>query len=256
MGAPPANPELLDWLAVDFMEHGWSAKRLHKMIMLSSVYRQSSRQGGEPWMAKAKLIDPENRLLWRMNLRRLEAEVIRDSVIAAAGKLDATMGGEPIELNARPDGLLVASAKDNPNAPWRRSIYLTARRNYFMNFLGVFDYPMIDTNCTRRTASATPLQSLTMMNDQFILDSAGYLASRAAEIAGSGAEPARKIEAAYMLALARKPTPAEIQMGEEYLQRQQEIYVKANETTTQAVAKSFNSLAQMLLSSNEFLYVD
>jgi hypothetical protein len=125
-----------------------------------------------------------------------------------------------------------------------------------MNFLGVFDYPMIDTNCTRRTTSATPLQSLTMMNDQFILDSAGYLASRAAEMAGSGAAPASKIGAAYLLALARKPTAAEIQMGEEYLQKQQEIHVRANETTAQAIGKSFASLAQMLLSSNEFLYID
>jgi hypothetical protein len=124
-----------------------------------------------------------------------------------------------------------------------------------MNFLGVFDYPMMDTNCTRRVPSATPLQSLTMMNDQFILDSAGYLAARAGEMAQSDAA-ARKIEAAYLLALSRKPTAAEIRLGEEYLRRQQEIYLNANEPAPKAAAKSFAGLAQMLLSSNEFLYVD
>lgn len=252
MGSPPVNPELLDWLSVDFMDHGWSAKRLHKMIMLSAVYRQSARQGAEPWVAKAKVIDPENRLLWRMNLRRLDAEILRDSVIAAAGKLDPSMGGPPIPLETRPDGLQVVSDKDGQ---WRRSIYLTARRNYPMNFLGVFDYPMIDTNCTRRVPSATPLQSLTMMNDQFILDSASYLAARAGEMAQSDTA-ARKIEAAYWLALSRKPTAAEIQLGEKYLRQQQEIYLNANEPMAKAAAKSFASLAQMLLSSNEFLYVD
>ncbi len=253
MGSPPVNPELLDWLAVDFMDHGWSAKRLHKMIMLSSAYRQSARQGSEPWVAKAKSIDPEDRLLWRMTLHRLDAEILRDSVIAVAGKLDMKMGGEPIPLETRPDGLQVVSDKEGQ---WRRSIYLTARRNYPMNFLGVFDYPMIDVNCTRRVPSATPLQSLTMMNDQFILDNAAALAARAGEMAGNSASDGKKIEAVYLLAFARKPAAAEIQLGEEYLRRQQEIYLSANEPMAKACAKSFASLAQMLLSSNEFLYID
>jgi hypothetical protein len=188
-----------------------------------------------------------------MNLHRLDAEILRDSVIAAAGKLDPSMGGPPIPLETRPDGLQVVSDKDGQ---WRRSIYLTARRNYPLNFLGVFDYPMIDTNCTRRVPSATPLQSLTMMNDQFILDSAGYLAARAADMAQNDASAARKIEAAYLLALSRKPTQTEIQLGEEYLRKQQDIYLNANEPLEKAATKSFASLAQMLLSSNEFLYVD
>lgn len=252
-GSPPVNPELLDWLAVDFMDHGWSAKRLHRMIMLSTAYRQSARQGGEPWVAKAKVIDPENRLLWRMNLRRLDAEILRDSVIAAAGKLDLLMGGPPIPLETRPDGLQVVS---DEAGRWRRSVYLTARRNYPLNFLGVFDYPMIDATCTRRVNSATPLQSLTMMNDTFILESASYLAARAGDMAQADGLTARKLEAVYLLALSRKPTAKEIQLGEEYLRQQQKIYVDANVPVRDAAAKSFASLAQMVLSSNEFLYVD
>ena len=90
---------------------------------------------------EAKIADPENRLLWRMNLRRLDAETLRDSLIAVAGKLDATMGGPPIKLAMEPDGLQVVSGKEAPASRWRRSIYLTARRNYPLSFLNVFDYP-------------------------------------------------------------------------------------------------------------------
>jgi mono/diheme cytochrome c family protein len=256
MGTPPANQALLDWLAVDFMEHGWKAKRLHKAIMMSTAYRQSARQGGEPWLAKARIADPENRLLWRMNLRRLDAETLRDSLIAVAGKLDTTMGGPPIKLAMQPDGLQVVSRKEAPASQWRRSIYLTARRNYPLTFLNVFDYPAIDTNCTRRVQSATPLQSLTMMNDPFTIESAAYLVARVGEMVGSDAPAAKRIEVVYPLVFARKPNAAEIQWGETHLKEQLRIYVAANEPVTQASAKAFLSLAQMLLSSNEFLYVD
>jgi hypothetical protein len=243
MGSPPVNQELLDWLAVDFMDHGWSAKRLHRMIMLSSAYRQSARQGSEAWVSHAKVVDPENRLLWRMNLRRLDAESLRDAVIAVAGKLDPRMGGPSVAMEVRPDGLLVVS---DPEGRDRRSIYLFARRNYPLTFLGVFDYPMIDASCTRRVLSATPLQSLTMMNDEFILENARLLAERAGG----------RIETAYLIALSRKPTAAEVQAGEDYLRKQKAIWLSANEPEQQAASKSFASLVQMLLSSNEFLYVD
>ncbi len=223
-GAEPTNQALLDFLAVDFVQHGWSEKRLHKQIMLSTVYRQSSVQ-----QARGKAIDPENKLLWRMNLRRLDAESLRDSLMAAAGKLDLTMGGPPIQLEMRPDGLQVVSSKEPENAKWRRSIYLTHRRTYPMSFLGVFDYPIIDTNCTRRIPSATPLQSLTMLNDEFVWQTAEALAQRADQ----------SIDAAYLLALSRKPTPAERDLAHEFLKKM-----------------PFKAFAQVLLSSNEFLYVD
>ncbi|MBV6433057.1 MAG: hypothetical protein IANPNBLG_03222 [Bryobacteraceae bacterium] len=255
MGAPPVNQELLDWLAVDFMKHGWSAKHLHRLIMTSTVYRQSARQGGEPWVAKAKTIDPANSLLWRMNLRRLDAESLRDSVIAAAGKLDATAGGAPIAIEMEPDGLQVVSSKEPPSARWRRSIYLTSRRTYPLSFLGVFDFPVIDTNCTRRVPSATPLQSLTMMNARFIAEAAGELASRAIGLAANGSGAAR-IEAAYLLTLSRRPTASEIRLGEEFLHQQRANYLNAGKPPAEAMVKSFQSLAQSLLSSNEFLYVD
>jgi hypothetical protein len=224
-GAPPTNQELLDHLAVDFMRNGWSAKRLHKQIMLSTAYRQSSLQTN----AKAQSVDPENQLLWRMNLQRLDAETLRDSIIAASGNLDTTAGGPPVQLEMRPDGLQVVSSKEPEQARWRRSIYLTHRRTYPMSFLGVFDYPIIDTNCTRRVPSATPLQSLTMLNDEFLWQAADALAARAGN----------DIEAAYLLTLARKPAAEEKALAAAFLEKM-----------------PFRAFAQVLLSSNEFLYVD
>jgi len=223
-GASPSNQPLLDQLALDFINNGWSAKLLHKQIMTSTVYRQSSHQND-----KANKIDPDNALLWRMNLRRLDAEALRDSVIAAAGKLDTTAGGPPIQLEMRPDGLQVVSSKEPETAKWRRSIYLTHRRTYPMSFLGVFDYPIIDANCTRRVPSATPLQALTMLNDDFVWQAAEALAKRAEN----------NIDAAYLLTLSRKPTAAERQLAAGFLE-----------------TMPFKSFAQILLSSNEFLYVD
>jgi hypothetical protein len=223
-GAAPSNQPLLDHLALDFVQNGWSAKRLHKQIMLSTAYRQSSRQN-----ELGNKVDPDNVLLWRMNLRRLDAEVLRDSLIAAAGKLDTTAGGPPIQLEMRPDGLQVVSSKEPENAKWRRSIYLTHRRTYPMSFLGVFDYPIIDANCTRRVPSATPLQSLTMLNDDFVWQVADALAKRAEN----------NVAAAYLMTVSRKPTAAEQQLAAGFLEKM-----------------PFKSFAQVLLSSNEFLYVD
>ncbi len=223
-GAAPSNQALLDYLALDFMRNGWSAKRLHKQIMLSTAYRQSSRQN-----ERANRIDPDNALLWRMNLRRLDAEALRDSVMAVAGKLDRTAGGPPIALEMRPDGLQVVSTKETEAAKWRRSIYVTHRRTYPMSFLGVFDYPIIDTNCTRRVPSATPLQSLTMLNDDFVWQAAEALAKHADS----------SVDTVYQLALSRPPTPAERQLAAAFLEKM-----------------PFKAFAQVLLSSNEFLYVD
>ena len=195
MGAAPTHPELLDWLAVDFMENGWSLKRLHKQIMTSATYRQNSRQ-----TPAGNAADPDNNLLWRMNLQRLESEIIRDSMLAVSGKLDLTMGGPAILLKPRPDGLQEISDKDPaPKGQWRRSLYLEARRGYPLTFLEVFDSPLMQGSCNRRLNSATPLQSLTLLNDDFMLTAARALADRVA-----AAKPSSQIELAYELALSQK----------------------------------------------------
>lgn len=266
-GSRPTHPALLDWLAVEFMRQNWSAKRFHKMIMTSTAYRQASRiqesRGaetagqGEPQpagsgsaghQASPASLDPDNRLLWRMNLRRLDAEALRDSVIAVSGQADYRMGGPPLMLAATPSGLQTVVDRQ------RRSIYLLARRSNPVTFLRVFDYPIIDVNCTRRSASATPLQSLTMINSEFLTASARHLARRAETLAGSNASPAKKIQQAYWLALARHATDAEVEAAEGHLLTLQQLYQDAG--GADGAQRSFENFVHMLLCSNEFLYID
>ena len=255
-GSPPSHPELLDWLAVDFMEHGWKAKRLHKMIMMSGVYRQSSRHTDNPRHERAGAEDPGNTLLWRSPLRRLEAEALRDSILAVAGRLDTTLGGPPVGLTARPDGLQVVSETASETEATRRSAYLVARRTWPLTFLAVFDFPIIDTACTRRVPSATPLQSLTMMNSEFVIHNAREAARRATTLAGENAEPGKVIEEAYGLLLARAPSEEEIGLALDHLDSQRRLYARANASSEDAFGKSLENLVHMLMSSNEFLYVD
>ena len=256
LGASPTHPELLDWLAVDFMQNGWTLKRLHRLIMTSSVYRQSSRQPADGEPSVARKLDPENHLLWRMNLRRLEAEVIRDSVLAASGKLDRTLGGPAILLKPSPEGLQTVSEKDpTPNTKHRRSLYLLARRNYPLEFLQVFDFPVIQVNCNRRINSATPLQSLTMLNDEFMVENARYLAERVASIVGEQ-NRSQWMETAYLLALSRKPTSSELKICEDNLGKQKQFYLNANSEPKQASAAALANFCQMLMGTNEFLYVE
>ena len=225
------------------------------MMMTSTAYRQSSRRpaGGERAAAKTK--DPENRLLWRMNLRRLEAEAIRDSLLAASGKLDReTMGGPAIPLVPDSDGLQTVS-DDNPDDKWRRSLYILSRRNYPLSFLEVFDYPLIQTNCNSRINSSTPLQSLTQLNGPFLVEQAQQMAERVSQMA-PGTEPRGKIESAYLLALSRKPNETEKQISRAHLQRQEKLYLLGNVALEQASQMALASMCQMLLSSNELLYVE
>ena len=252
-GSPPSHPELLDWLAVDLVKHGWKVKRLHKMIMLSTVYRQSSSRGDNAAGERAAIEDPDNRLLWRMPMRRLEAEALRDSILAVGGKLDDALGGPPVKLDSRPDGLQIATGE----GAHRRSVYLTARRAWSSTFMGTFDFPNIDTTCTRRAPSATPLQSLTLMNSGLVFDSAAAVARRVLDLqAGRPADLETLARLAYRLVLAREASDEEIDLAREHLEKQRELYIRADASTEKALAESVESLTHMLISSNEFLYVD
>ncbi|MEO1993811.1 MAG: DUF1553 domain-containing protein, partial [Planctomycetaceae bacterium] len=260
-GSRPTHPALLDWLAVEFMRQGWSAKRLHRMMMTSTVYRQVSKKGrGGDTVREGRgdrvtaggplLIDPENRLLWRMNLRRLDAESLRDSVIAVSGQSNHTMGGPPVMLKAMPSGLQTLVAHD------RRSVYLIARRSNPLTFLRVFDFPIIDVNCTRRSASATPLQSLTMINSKFLITSASQLARSVEAVTGSDAPLAKKIEQAYRVTLSRSASASEAKAAADYMQHLQQLYQTSKAKPEDASRRSFENFVHMLLCSNEFLYVD
>lgn len=249
-GAAPTHPELLDWLAVDFMEHGWSAKRLHRMMMLSNVYRQSSARRAD---APGDVVDPQNKLLWRMNLRRLDAEAIRDAIIAVSGNGDFTMGGPPVAIQASPSGLQAVPG-DGSEAASRRSIYLVARRSNPVTFLRVFDYPVIDVNCTQRSASATPLQSLTLINSEFLAGSAKLFADHIERRTGADATPAEKIETAFWLAYSRAPSQAEVESSLGFLAQVEHLY--STEDSSAAKRSAFENFVHMLQCANEFLYVD
>jgi hypothetical protein len=277
-GAPPTHPELLDWLAVDFMEHGWTIKRLHKLIMTSTAYRQSAQWSLEnpgtlespgPLENPALTLDPDNDLLWRMNLRRVEAEVIRDTVLAVSGNLDQTVGGPPVPAEQNPDGLVVVSEKGaTPTSQWRRSLYVRSQRGshasgkgFCLSFFEIFDYPEISINCTRRVNSTTPLQSLALTNSRFMQEQSRQFAQRVLQKVGdgaltdNGALSDKHVEEAFLLALGRVPTSAETQFCQEYLHSQTELYRQLESPPAQAAQQALAGLCSILLASNEFLHI-
>jgi len=259
-GASPTHPELLDWLAVDFMRHGWSIKRLHRLAMTSTAYRQSAHR---PRSGPALQIDPENALLWRMNLRRLEAETLRDAVLAVSGKLDRTLGGAPVPVISNPDGLVTVSDKGpTPTSKWRRSIYVRSQRGshpsgtgFRLSMLEVFDFPEVVINCTRRVNSTTPLQSLALINSKFMMEQARYLAQRVCTLAGTQAPAEKRIAVAHVLALGRAPSSAEVGYCRDYLHAQTELYLRLKSPPEQAAQRALAGLCSTLLASNEFLYI-
>ena len=256
-GSLPTHPELLDWLAVDFIENGWSIKRLHRQIMLSTAWRQSSRrppQTATGNSATAEQIDPDNRLLWRMNLRRLEAEIVRDAVLAAAGSLDPAAGGPPVEITNPANGLSEAKPAPTNTSPNRRSVYLFARRVYPLKFLEIFDAPIMPVNCTQRTNSATVLQSLAVLNSEFLFAQAEYMANRIAAAAGTA--PEAQVRLGFQLALARQPSDSELTDSLAFLTEQQSSYTTAETAPEKARQQSLADFCQMLLSSNEFIYTE
>jgi hypothetical protein len=256
-GSQPSHPELLDWLAVDFIQHGWSIKRLHRQIMRSTAYRQSSRRparGQNESTGSGESLDPDNRLLWRMNLRRMEAEVVRDSVLAVSGSLDRTAGGPPVEITNPPDGLSEAKPAPTPTSPNRRSVYLFARRVYPLKFLEIFDAPIMPVNCTQRMSSATVLQSLAVLNSEFLFAQSEQLAARIGESAGP--ESVQRVKFGFQIVFARQPMASELTTSVAFLDEQERGYVSTGSPAEKARQLALADFCHMLLSSNEFLYVE
>ncbi|MBN79751.1 MAG: hypothetical protein CMJ70_06395 [Planctomycetaceae bacterium] len=251
-GARPTHPQLLDWLAVNFIRGGFSAKQLHRQLMSSSAYRQASGQT----QPRGATVDPANRYLWKMNMRRLDAEALRDSVLSISDRADYAMGGPPVALEATPTGLQTVSSKAAPNSVARRSIYLLARRTYPLSLLGVFDYPIIDVNCTHRVPSATPLQSLTMINSAFFAEHATHLAQRLHRQLGDGATRDTEIREAYWITFVRPPSDRETAAARAYLDRLTVLHSKNGQPADIARESALVSFVHMLQCSNEFLYID
>ena len=185
MGEPPSHPELLDWLAVEFVERGWSIKAMHRLMMTSEAYQMASDD-----IAANVAIDPENRLFWRMPRQRLEAETIRDQILAVAGTLDRTLGGPNVFPYIDPD-LFEASSKRNwPGKPdddpstWRRSLYVFSKRSIRYPLFETFDQPNLINSCDRRNRSTVAPQALLLMNNTFVLLQAKKFAERLRREAG------------------------------------------------------------------------
>jgi hypothetical protein len=248
-GSPPTHPELLDWLATEFVRNGWHIKPMIRLMMTSNAYQQASRRTDALEVAK---VDPGNRLLWRMRLRRLEAEEIRDAILSDSGKLDPKMGGQPVSMDYRPDGMVVASAK-NPSEQFRRSLYMFQRRSFNMTMLNVFDEPLMDTNCTRRNSSAVVLQSLALLNDSFMLAQSDLFAERVAREAGPS--PAQRLDRAFEIAIGRAPSPKEREWSLETLHQVEDRYRGTASPREEARQKALAAVCHTLLNTNEFLYL-
>jgi hypothetical protein len=252
-GTPPTHPELLEWLAGEFAGQGWRIKPMIKLMMTSAAYRQASRVAKNP---RAEEADPANRLLWKMRLRRLEAEAIRDGILSASGRLNPAAGGPPVPIKSRLDGMVVIDAKALP-APAsrnRRSIYLVSRRAYNLSLLSVFDQPLVAVNCARRDASALPLQSLTMMNDAFVVEQAGHLARRVIR-AASGAKD-RHVRLAFRYVLARTPNAVEEEVCARLLRDQAARFAVVGATAAYAEERALTQLCHVLFNTSEFLYAE
>ena len=289
LGERPTNSELLDWLADEFASTGWNLKRLQRLIVTSTAYRQTSARTPERDAA-----DPDNLLLSRMNVRRLDAEIIRDSVLAASGTAFGRMFGPPVPVREDAVGQIVVGVytKVGANEPgaevpiggeeFRRSLYIEVRRSKPLAILRAFDAPVMETNCDRRIASTAAPQALMMMNSEFTLKEAGRFAARLKRDAG--ADPRKQVTLAFELTFCRPPDGPELEQSLAFLQMQNdELKTHAAPLKPQKHAKAarpakknrrpkyetmqrstaaepslqpLTDFCQTLLSSNEFLYVD
>ena len=239
-GVPPTHPELLDWLSVDFVERGWSLKSLHRLLVTSNTYGQASDN-----TAVDQTLDAENELLWKFRRRRLEAEAIRDSLLAVSGRLSLLRYG-PSVFPPLPEGM---DDLRNPvrkySAAWdineteedacRRSIYTFQQRSLPSPMMASFDAQVINKSCPRRSVTTTPLQALSMMNGPLVSQAATGLAGRVEQEVGT--EKHAQVLRLFELVLSRAPEPEELEQFSDF-------------------EGSLAGLARVMLSSNEFLYVD
>lgn len=248
-GAAPSHPELLDWLAHEFVERGWSIKQMHRLLMTSSTYRQQSAFDATKHAA-AQQADPDDRLLWRQRLRRLEAEPLRDAILSVAGTFNAEMFGQPVQMQRQGDGEVVA-----PTGPagHRRSVYLQVRRSQPLTLLQLFDQPVMETNCARRGQSTVSLQALTLLNSDTLLAQATAFADRVL-----AEKPADPIGHAVQLAFTRSVTDDERQRLGKFVDEQTQRHATAatDAKPEEARRRALADLCQMLLSANEFAYID
>ncbi|MCE9605877.1 MAG: PSD1 and planctomycete cytochrome C domain-containing protein [Planctomycetia bacterium] len=249
MGEAPTHPELLDYLAERYMSEGWSTKKLLRAMALSTTYRMASSPH-DSTAAKLATVDPENNLWHRALVKRLEAEAIRDSILAVSGKLDEKQFGPSVELFLTPFMEGRGRPSSGPlDGAGRRSVYLRVRRNFLNPMFQAFDYPTPFTSVGRRANSNVPAQALALMNGEFVRQQAVHWAERSKET-GTKDEAAR-IEQLYQTAFARKPTGEESLAAFEFLMNQRELYnVKSSDDV-----RAWADLCHVLFNVKEFIYI-
>jgi len=262
MGQRPSHPELLDWLATEFVNSGWDVKRMHKLIVTSNTYQQSSISNPQ-----GEKEDSRNRFLWRFPRQRLDAEVIRDSALAVAGVLNTKLGG-PSVMPELPAGMPTPRGGwtvSNPEDRNRRSVYIFVRRNTRYPMLEAFDMPDTHESCGRRNTTITAPQALSLLNGKVVLDWAQSLAGRV--ITESGTDLRAQIDRAYELAYSRRPDGSERDTVMTFFDKQQSVIAKriadgkklalptgASQEIEPARAAALVDFCHMLLNSNEFVY--
>ncbi|MFO0813114.1 MAG: DUF1549 domain-containing protein [Gemmatales bacterium] len=270
LGEKPSHPDLLDWLACDFVENDWKLKRLHEMIVLSTTYRQQSKHS--PLLDR---VDPDNRLLARMSIRRLEAEEVRDALLAISGQANTDVYGPSVSVTENadgktvlgermidPSGLFTGALKSVGDQARRRSIYLQARRRLPYSMLETFDFPVMSPNCDARRCSTVPPQALFFLNDETIRQ---YAEQWAAALIARHKTDAERIKLAYAQLFSAVPGDLELKQGTNFIEQQTQWHAghgdekwKENlkKQPEAAMNRAWAIYCQVLLSTNRFLYVD
>lgn len=240
-GARPSHPELLEWLASEFVRSGWSLKAVHRIVLESSTLRQASASR-EP----ALRVDPSNQLLWRYPLLRLDAESIRDAMLSASGRLGSKADGPYVPTSRNGAGEVVID--ENRVDAFSRSIFLQQRRTQVATVLGVFDAPSIVFNCSRREPTTMPLQMLSLLNSDFAVKRGADLAERVCR--ESGDRP--RMDRAFLLAVGRMPDRSERRLSKEFLAEQRKAY----EGLVDGERRAWSDFCQSLFALNNFLYLE
>lgn len=244
-----SHPELLDFLAARFMESGWSLKDFHRLVMNTEAYRQASVRTEE-----GEAVDPGNRLLWRMPVRRLEAETLRDAILSVNGRLKTELFGEPLVVKEDDGGLFSVAGGEvsEDGKELRRSIYIQQRRSQPVTMLEAFDAPQMEPNCELRQSSTVATQSLAMMNSAFILRETTEFAKHVIEKVGGQEDSAALAREAWRSAFATDPSAERQSQLVAFLDSQEAVFEKEEDFKQKALA----TLCQVLLETNAFLYID
>jgi hypothetical protein len=250
-GDKPTHPELLDWLAAEFLANGGHSKPIHRLILLSETYRQASIHPRQEEYARS---DAGNRYLWRAERQRRDAESLRDALLLAAGRLDLKLGGPSFHPTIGADALEGLSMKgaawkaSPAREQWRRSVYMFAKRSLLLPMATTFDFPDTTLPCCQRDVTIVPTQALNLLNNAFVHEQSEALAKRVAD------QPA-PIQAAWRIAFGRNPSKSEMTFATDFLNQQEKLF-RDKGRGDQSKSLALASLCHVLVNANEFMFVD